>query len=238
MTHIDATTPRPQEDTPESLRQLETLLSALEGRLADWAEQTTDWLGGTAKVTSTAVDKFIRPAVETLLHHSGVPIAGAGFVANLGLLAPDRSYIAWWQGEDMERVDALANFSPQPVSRYMKAEWFRVPVSTGKPHVTGPYIDLLCTDEYVCTFTRPVFRLGAIAGIVGMDVTAQRLERMILPLLRQLGPSAAMVNQAGRAVVAVATSTDAGDAVRPAPGATSHPVGEHFTVLTAVEPVT
>ncbi|MDP5228140.1 MULTISPECIES: cache domain-containing protein [Arthrobacter] len=226
----------PAEDTPESLRQLDALLSGLTAQLAGWAERTTDWLGRTSRVTSTSVDKFVRPAVETLLQQPGSPIAGAGFIATLGLLAPDRSYMAWWQGDDMERVDALANFSPQPVSRYMRAEWFRVPVSTGKPHVTGPYIDLLCTDEYVCTFTYPVFRLGAIAGIVGMDVTAQKLELMVLPLLRQLGPTAAMVNQAGRAVVAVATSTDAGDAVRAAPGARSHPVGGHFTVLTAVEP--
>ncbi|MFJ3958214.1 cache domain-containing protein [Arthrobacter sp. NPDC090010] len=236
MTHTDATaTPLTQDDAPESIRHLNTLIGTLESRLDEWATRTTEWLGRTAKVTSTAVDKFIRPSVDELLHQPGSPFAGAGFVANLGLLAEDRSYIAWWQGDDMERVDALANFSPQPVSRYMRAEWFRVPVSTGKPHVTGPYIDLLCTDEYVCTFTQPVFRSGSVAGIVGMDVTAQKLELLVLPLLRTLGDAAAMVNSGGRAVVAASPSTDAGDAVRPAPGSISHRVGQHFTVHTAVE---
>lgn len=235
MTHTDPIAlPQPHEDAPESIRHLDILLGTLDGQLASWAEQTTAWLAATPRITSTTVDKFIRPAVEALLHQPGSPFAGAGFVANLGLLAPDRSYIAWWQGDDMERVDALANFSPQPISRYMRAEWFRVPVSTGLPHVTGPYIDLLCTDEYVCTFTHPVFREGLVAGIVGMDITAQNLEVMALPLLRALGPDAALVSDAGRAIVAVASSVDPGDAVQPAPDAVAYRLGRHFTVYTAV----
>jgi hypothetical protein len=42
-----------------------------------------------------------------------------------------------------------------------------------------PYVDFLCTDEYVLTFTHPVFTHpeGPVAGIVGMDATVQRLER-------------------------------------------------------------
>ncbi|WP_287899780.1 cache domain-containing protein [Arthrobacter sp.] len=238
MTHTDPITlPQPAEDAPESIRHLNTLLDTLDSRLVTWAEQTTAWLAATPRITSTAVDKVIRPAVEALLHQPGSPFAGAGFVANLGLLAPDRSYIAWWQGDDMERVDALANFSPQPVSRYMRAEWFRVPVSTGLPHVTGPYIDLLCTDEYVCTFTHPVFRDGLVAGIVGLDITAQNLEVMALASLRTLGPEAALVSDAGRAIVAVSPSVDPGDAVHAAPGSVSYRLGRHFTAHTAVTPV-
>jgi hypothetical protein len=79
----------------------------------------------------------------------------------------------------MERVDALANFSPNAISRYVKAEWFCVPVETSRPHVTGPYVAFLCTDEYVLTFTHSVFRSPepAVAGVIGIDVTIQTLER-------------------------------------------------------------
>lgn len=36
----------------------------------------------------------------------------------------------------MERVDALANFSPNAISRYVKAEWFCVPVRQAPRHRT------------------------------------------------------------------------------------------------------
>ena len=129
------------------------------------------------------MDKLIRPVVEELVRTPDGYVAGAGFLANAGLLGPERSYIAWWQGEEMEHVDALANFSPNSISRYVKSEWFRIPVETGQAHVTGPYVDFLCTDEYVLTFTHPVFCRadGPVVGIVGMDVTVQRLERGAMP---------------------------------------------------------
>lgn len=100
---------------------------------------------------------------------------------------------------DMERVDALANFSPHATSRYTKGEWFKLPMATGRPHVTGPCIDLLCTDEYVLTFTHPLYKDGTFAGVAGLDVTAQTLERATLGLLRDVEPHAVLVNAAGRA---------------------------------------
>ena len=213
--------------------ELAALIAGLEEKLGQWAESTSEWLGTAGKATGTAIDKFIRPTVLGFMHEAGGLVAGAGFVAAAGLLGEDRSYIAWWQGGDMERVDALANFSPQSMSRYTKAEWFKVPMATGQPHVTGPYIDLLCTDEYVLTFTHPIFRDGALAGVVGMDVTAQSLERAALATLRGIGPRAALVNAGGRSIVSAAPDVDAGDIVRPADGALRHAVGRQFTIYSA-----
>ena len=152
------------------------------------------------------MDKLIRPVVEELVRTPDGYVAGAGFLANAGLLGPERSYIAWWQGEELEHVDALANFSPNSISRYVKSEWFRIPVETGQAHVTGPYVDFLCTDEYVLTFTHPVFCRadGPVVGIVGMDVTVQRLERGAMPALRRIGERATLVNPDGRAIVSAA----------------------------------
>ncbi|OFI37075.1 hypothetical protein BIU82_08130 [Arthrobacter sp. SW1] len=244
------TTPAHGDTTGHSaeMREIEAIVAGIEGQVAEWAAATSAWLDGCGKPTGTAVDKFIRPSVQTLLQGPGAKVAGAGFIATLGLLGPDRSYIAWWQGDDMERVDALANFSPQSLSRYTRAEWFRIPVETGRPHVTGPYIDLLCTDEYVLTFTHPVFRGGQIAGIVGVDVTAQTLERLGLPPLRRIGPRAALVNvsaagsadsavanDGGRAVICATADIDAGDRVVPASGAESWPAGRQFRIYSSVE---
>ncbi|ALE07572.1 hypothetical protein AL755_05120 [Arthrobacter sp. ERGS1:01] len=209
------------------------MVAGIEERIDRWAQAATEWLSGPGKITGTSIDKFIRPTVDAMLHEPGTLLAGAGFVAAPGLLGPERSYIAWWQGEDLERVDALANFSPQSTSRYVKAEWFRVPMETGRPHVTGPYIDLLCTDEYVLTFTHPVFRAGELAGVVGLDVTAQTLERAGLAALRSIGPHAVLVNAGGRSIVSASPTVDAGDMVRPDDGAPTFDVGRQFRIFSA-----
>lgn len=213
--------------------ELDATIAGIEHRLTAWAADTGASLAAmSGKVTGTAVDKLIRPAVEELVQLPGGYAAGAGFIANAGLLGPERSYIAWWQGPDLEHVDALANFSPNSISRYVKAEWFRIPVETGRAHVTGPYVDFLCTDEYVLTFTHPVFTRpdGPVAGIVGIDVTVQRLERGAMPALRRIGGRATLANADGRAVVSAAPDIDAGDLISPAEPCAHYPVGRTFTL--------
>ena len=213
--------------------ELDATIAGIEHRLTEWAAYTGAALAAmSGKVTGTAVDKLIRPVVEELVQLPGGYAAGAGFIANAGLLGPERSYIAWWQGPDLEHVDALANFSPNSISRYVKAEWFRIPVETGRAHVTGPYVDFLCTDEYVLTFTHPVFTRpdGPVAGIVGIDVTVQRLERGAMAALRRIGGRATLANADGRAVVSAAPDIDAGDLISPEEPCAHYPVGRTFTV--------
>ncbi|MGO4805921.1 cache domain-containing protein [Arthrobacter sp. 2MCAF15] len=213
--------------------ELDATIAGIERRLTVWAADTGAALAAmSGKVTGTAVDKLIRPVVEELVQLPDGYAAGAGFIANAGLLGPERSYIAWWQGPDLEPVDALANFSPNSISRYVKAEWFRIPVETGQAHVTGPYVDFLCTDEYVLTFTHPVFTRpdGPVAGIVGIDVTVQRLERGAMPALRRIGARATLVTADGRAVVSAASDIDAGDLTAPGEACAHYPVGRTFTV--------
>jgi hypothetical protein len=213
--------------------ELDAAIAGIEHRLADWAAVAGAALAAmSGKVTGTAVDKLIRPVVEELVQQPGGYAAGAGFIANAGLLGPERSYIAWWQGPELEHVDALANFSPNSISRYVKSEWFRIPVETGRAHVTGPYVDFLCTDEYVLTFTHPVFTRpdSPVAGIVGIDVTVQRLERGAMPALRRIGGRATLANADGRAVVSAAPDIDAGDLISPEEPCAHYPVGRSFTV--------
>lgn len=228
-------TASPKTPAPHAAAALDAAITGIEERLRAWAAETGTALAAlSAKVTGTAVDKLIRPVVEDLVRTPDSYVAGAGFLANAGLLGPERSYIAWWQGEELEHVDALANFSPNSISRYVKSEWFSVPVDTGQPHVTGPYVDFLCTDEYVLTFTHPVFchAHGPVSGIVGMDVTVQRLERGALPALRRIGERATLVNAGGRAIVSAASDIAAGDLTAAEDGCSVYPVGRKFRIWT------
>lgn len=66
-------------------------------------------------------------------------------------------------------------------------------------------MDYVCTDDYTVTTTTPVVRDGAMVGIVGADALVDRLERVLLPVLRAGDSPATLVNASGRVV----TSTDA-----------------------------
>lgn len=231
--------PAPDTLTVHAAEQIDAAITGIEDRLAAWAAEAGGALAAlSGKVTGTAVDKLIRPVVEDLVRAPDGYAAGAGFLANAGLLGPERSYIAWWQGEEMEHVDALANFSPNSISRYVKSEWFRIPVETGRAHVTGPYVDFLCTDEYVLTFTHPVFCQpdGPVAGIVGMDVTVQRLERGAVPGLRRIGDRATLVNADGRAIASAAPEIAAGDLALAGEGCSSYPVGRALRIWSSAVP--
>ncbi|WP_369745675.1 cache domain-containing protein [Paenarthrobacter sp. AMU7] len=218
----------------QAVAELDAIVAGIESRIAQWAATTSEWLTGlTGKATGTGLDKFIRPSVELLIKDPDISAAGAGFIANVGLLGPDRSYISWWQGTDMERVDALANFSPTAASRYVKTDWFRIPIETGRGYVTGPYVDFLCTDEYVLTFTHPVRAEGAeqFGGIVGMDMTLEWLERRGLPLLQLIGDRATLVDGEGRSIVSAASHIRAGDLVSSPDHTTTFSVGSRFQLL-------
>lgn len=139
----------------------------------------------------------VEPPARKLLDR-GMAL-GAGFVAGRGGLSDRSLYLAWWQGEEQQLLgEADSPASGDPFD-YTRREWFRVPVETGRRHVTGPYVDYVCTDEYVVTSTLPVIVGGRAYGVVGADVHAEVLEDRLLPLMREHG--ATLVGAQGRVVV-------------------------------------
>ena len=94
------------------------------------------------------------------------------------------------------------------------SKWWRVPALTGRRHITGPYVDYLCTDEYTLTLTEPVFHGGVSIGVVGADIYAEDLERMLLPELRAAGSSVTLVNSSSRVVVSTDVHLATGSLLR------------------------
>ncbi|MGW6173645.1 PDC sensor domain-containing protein [Arthrobacter sp. NPDC055138] len=163
---------------------------------------------GGKRVTTT-----MQPLAAALVRRGEWPVVGAGFVAADQAVADAAWHMAWWQGETMERLvlPALASAS----DAYMRREWFTKPMATGLPHVTGPYVDFLCTDEYTMTMTVPVTAGGRRVGVAGADVFVESLERVLLPTLKKLHPAAALVNHVGRVVVSADAQLAAGTLLAP-----------------------
>ena len=154
------------------------------------------------------VDAVVEPLAAALLQRTDYPLAGGGFVAAHNALSDTPWHMAWWQGRTKE-TQMLSSLESMGEA-YSRREWFTVPVETGVSHVTGPYVDFICTDEYTVTLTSPVRVDGGVVGVVGADVFVESLEEVLLPDLRSVHPEASLVNRVGRVVVSADPQLAAG----------------------------
>jgi hypothetical protein len=149
----------------------------------------------------------VRPVLET----PGTPLVGAGLVVQPGVLDDAQHWMEWWYrargDEGLRRLYPVLDSDAESFYDYTVLPWFVIPRDTGARHVTGPYVDWLCTEEYTLTFTVPLFgthpeRGRQYLGVVGADIVNSWVERRLLPLLHRAGQPAALVNAEGRVVVA------------------------------------
>ena len=163
----------------------------------------------------------IEPLAAAQLERPDAVVAGSGMIADPDLIADAPWHLAWWTaGADRRitplRVESVPN--RDGFRDYTVLEWWTVPRRTGRRHVTGPYVDYLCTDAYTLTFTVPVHRPdGSMAAVVGSDVYVARAERLLLPALRAARRPATVVNAAGRVVVSTVSAHVTGSLVRSSP---------------------
>lgn len=181
-----------------------------------WREQLEGYAEKhAALVTRAGIDAFVESLVRAEFDDDAVPVIGAGFVAAPGFIRDAEWHLAWWLSElnsfglgarrgHVRRLDAIEDPSSDAFRDYTALEWWRVPLSTGRRHLTGPYVDYLCTDEYTITLTVPVHADDRMIGVVGADLYVDEIERRQLPLLRSLDREATLVNASGR----VLASTD------------------------------
>jgi hypothetical protein len=163
----------------------------------------------------------IRPLALAELSRADDLVAGSGLVADPALLTDAPWHLAWWTRGPQGHVTPLQVVSDPArdgFRDYTVLEWWTVPHRTGRRHVTGPYVDYLCTDAYTLTFTVPVRGPdGSVAAVVGSDVYVARAERVLLPVLRACGRPATVVNRAGRVVVSTYPAHTTGSPIRAVP---------------------
>ncbi len=158
----------------------------------------------------------LRDAVGTVLAAAPDLVVGAGHVPAGDALADRARWLEWWtvtSGPPPRRLVPDTGSSAEHLD-YTRQPWFTVPERTGTRHVTGPYVDYFCTEDYTLTLTVPVRHEGRFVGVVGSDVFVANVERLVLPRLRGLGPRAALVNDRGRVVVSTSVREATGSIVR------------------------
>lgn len=179
-----------------------------------------------SEVDVAGIDALVEKLVVPDLSRDGALIIGAGFVAQPGFIPDAPWHLAWWLGHqntfgvtgpaapELRRLIAVEDEQSESFRDYTTLEWWRVPASTHQRHITGPYVDYLCTDDYTLTSTMPAFRDGDMIGVVGADLYVNDIERTLLPAVRGAGRRAALVNASGRVVVASDSSRPTGSLIR------------------------
>lgn len=202
------------------------LFDSVYARIEEWRaaiEAYTTANGGT--VNRSGIDRLVEKSV---MHHLGthrLPIIGAGFVAAPGFVSDAHWHLAWWLGDantfgigratpSIRRLDTVEDPTSERFRDYTTLEWWRIPQRTGRRHITGPYVDYLCTDEYTLTLTVPAFSGGQMIGVAGADLYVKDVERALLPPLRGVGPDATLVNASGRVLASTNAHVATGSVMR------------------------
>ena len=188
--------------------QVGEFFSSLLARLEDWAMDMGKSFEDFGSPTRAQLDAGIQPVAETMLGRQELPLVGAGFVAARNALGDAEWHMAWWQGADQERLLMLTMESAGET--YSRREWFTIPMETGRGHITGPYVDFLCTDEYTLTLSVPVCAEGRFVGIAGVDMFVESVEKLLMGELENIDSRATLINGGGRVILSVEPQLAAG----------------------------
>jgi hypothetical protein len=165
-------------------------------------------------LTRPRLDAVVEPYAARTLALDEVPVYGAGFIAAIDLLSDARSHLAWWQGDEGRKLVLASQSVNKEYIDYSELEWYRVPMSTGRPHVAGPYVDYLCSDEYTITIAVPAVSDDRVLGVAGLDLLVAEVERELTPRFAALGQQVTLTNGVGRVVVSTDPRCATGDSVR------------------------
>lgn len=153
-----------------------------------------------------AVEWIVAPALA-----GEQALLGAGFVAAPGLLRDAPWHFAWWlspangvglagRPRSLRRLAVAEDPAADGFHDYTRLEWWREAAAGDGSHLTGPYIDFLCTDELTLTITAPV-RVGErMLGVVGADLSVTAVERVVDTIWGAERERLLLVGESGRVV--------------------------------------
>ncbi|MBC7443596.1 MAG: hypothetical protein H7311_13935 [Ramlibacter sp.] len=227
---------------PLSLASCASEVGAIFARAFRTLEAWRDAIAAAGPVRAIELDALVEGLVVPALRAAapaagGIPeslLIGAGFIAAPQYVTGRDAHFAWWLGplagtpllgttSGPSRLDLASRVNTEFLRDFRDLEWYQVPETTDRTHVTGPYVDHLCTFEYVITLTMPVRVNERMVGVVGADMFVKSLEQVLLPHLLALASPVALINEAGRVVVSTEPSLPAGDIL---PNA-RHPLGDY-----------
>lgn len=211
----------------EATHGVAATFGALFTTMAGWSDALAGRGWPATGPTPAQLDEVTRSLVLEELSRADPTVVGAGFIARPDWVRGAPRYLSWWLGPTnpvgrapghvsvgVRRLTVDLDPRSDAFRDYTALEWWRVPTATGRPHITGPYVDYLCTDEYTLTLTAPVPAGAGPIGVVGVDIYVRTIEALLLGQLERVGRIATLLNTAGRVVVSTDPHRAAGTVLR------------------------
>ena len=228
----------------------DALFDGVVATLHGWRERAERVLaeGGDRRVE---LDSCVESLVVPELARANPLLVGAGAIADDASEGPGGMHFAWWLGPLSTNPVLRATTEPTPldlsargyveyVRDFRDREWYRVPVDTRRAHVTGPYVDHLCTCDYIVTVTMPLSSGASESatgvGVVGADIAVSTLERELLPGFAASSAPLALVGAGGRVVLSTVPEIVPGSRARWQDGAALACRSAPFAVVTDPQP--
>ena len=132
-------------------------------------------------------------------------------------------WLEWWTANPDVGIESCrqlaADTDPASVGfrDYTELPWFVTPRETGTIQMTGPYVDYVCTDQHTLTVTQPVVVGSTFMGVVGVDLLAATVERLLGADLDATEGVHVVVNRVGRVVASTDLEHVVGDLVHGLP---------------------
>ncbi|GGI44554.1 hypothetical protein GCM10010932_05190 [Agromyces flavus] len=198
-------------------------------QLAAWRTPIEQLIAHSPEMRPAELDSAVADLVLPHLVEDDPLLVGAGVIADGEIVRGRDVHFAWWLGPleanpvlgsttEPTRLDLSTRGYTEYLRDFRALEWYRIPATTRHAHVTGPYVDHLCTCDYILTLTMPVHARGAgaadddvrMVGVVGADVAVRRLEHELLSAFLDVPEPLALVNEDGRVVLSTEPTLQVG----------------------------
>ena len=213
---------------PDVATAVSAVFSSVFDQLAEWRAPIEQVIAASAEVRPADLDAAVAELVLPRIVEPDPLLVGAGFIADGEVVRGRDVHFAWWLGPleanpvlgsttEPTRLDLTTRGYTEYLRDFRALEWYAIPATTRSAHVTGPYVDHLCTCDYILTLTMPVHARGAgddgdarMVGVVGADVAVRGLERELLAAFLDVPEPLALVNEAGRVVLSTEPTLQVG----------------------------
>ncbi|WP_203336443.1 cache domain-containing protein [Nocardioides limicola] len=205
-----------RDELPVAAERMDAFFERILGVLSEWQPMLRRDLGDAlraGRLTAERIESLIQPAAHEAIDQSF--IFGAGFIVDTEVLVGGGSPLAWWQGPEKSRLASTSEFADRGYIEYQRLEWFRVPRETRRTHVTGPYVDYLCSTELTLTTSMPLTLDGVFVGVSCIDVLVESLEPALTLASDAAGADVSVVNADGRVVLSTSPRWATGDVLPP-----------------------
>jgi DNA-binding FadR family transcriptional regulator len=208
--------------------------STLDEEVAAYASAMLTPLEQLAITTAPVLDSDLREpdlrsrasiAVLQCLGAVPAPVKGVGVLAEVGVVPGHRYWTEYWDDTasgPAKQTEHVMDPAREDFYDFAEREYIAHPRQYRAPWATGPFVDYGGADDYIITFSVPMFVGERFVGISAADVLVADLEQRFSPWLATEEGTCVLLNAEQRVIVSNSVAHSAGDVVSTL---------EHFRVI-------